>query len=64
MSIVSCGRPIVGTTQRLRVTKRRDSIVNVDVMETDSCTMGTDRYTVTSGRWYITHSEYGRREKE
>jgi hypothetical protein len=26
--------------------------VNVDVMETDSCTMGTDRCTVTSGRWY------------
>jgi hypothetical protein len=43
---ILCVRPIVGTTQRLTMTKRRESIVNVDVdvMGTDSCTMGTDSF--------------------
>jgi hypothetical protein len=65
MSVVLCVQPIVGTTQRLTMTKRRESIVNVDVIGTDRCTMGTERSTVTSGpRWYRTHAERGRRETE
>jgi hypothetical protein len=53
MSIVLCVRPIVGMTQRLTMTKRRESIMDVDVMRSDSC-------TVTSGCWYRTHAERNR----
>jgi hypothetical protein len=51
MSIVLCIRPIVGTTQRLTTMKRRESIVDVDVMGTDSCTMGTETYTMGTDRY-------------
>jgi hypothetical protein len=46
MNIVLCVRPIVGATKRLRGTKRRESIVRIPIV------MGTDRCTITSGRWY------------
>jgi hypothetical protein len=54
-SLTVCVRPIVGTTKRLRGTKRRESIV-----------MGTDRCTITSGRWYRihAHAERGSRDTE
>jgi hypothetical protein len=47
MSIVVCVPPIVGTTQRLRVTKRRESIVNVE--RRVPIVMGADRCTMTDG---------------
>jgi hypothetical protein len=56
MSMVLCVRPILGKTQRLRVMKRRESIVRTPIM------MGTDRCTMTSGLWYRTHAERGSRD--
>jgi hypothetical protein len=49
-------------TQRLRVTKRRESIVNVE--RRVPIVMGTDRCTMTSERWYRNHAERGGRETD
>jgi hypothetical protein len=62
MNMVFRVRPIVGAIQRLRVTKRRVSIVNVE--RRVPIVMRTDRCTITSGLWYRTHVERGRSEKE
>jgi hypothetical protein len=52
--------PTVDNDETERVDRERGR----DRTGPDRCTMGTERSTVTSGRWYRTHAERGRRETE
>jgi hypothetical protein len=58
MSIVVCVRPIVGTTQRFLPGEERSVPI---VPGTERRVPAVDRYTMTSGRWYRTHAERGKK---